>query len=164
MTCDEVSALLADADLLFNADEVTAAIHRLAEEISDELAGSRPILLCVMNGGLIFAGQLLTRLVFPLQIEYIHVSRYGQGTTGGDLVWHARPRLDLTGRAVLVLDDILDEGHTLAAIADYCLRQGACKVLLAVLVDKLHDRKVTPGFKADFTGIESVDRFLFGYV
>jgi hypoxanthine phosphoribosyltransferase len=121
------------------------------------------VLLCVMNGGLIFTGQLLTRLVFPLEIDYVHATRYGHETNGATLQWTVRPQLDLKGRTVLLLDDILDEGVTLAAIADYCRQQGAIKVCMAVLVEKLHLRKVSPGMKADFTGIEVGDRFLFGY-
>jgi hypoxanthine phosphoribosyltransferase len=64
---------------------------------------------------------------------------------------------------VLLLDDILDEGITLDAIAGYCRQQGATRILMAVLVDKRHDRKVSPGFRADFTGMETEDRFLFGF-
>ena len=116
-----------------------------------------------MNGGLIFTGQLLTRLLFPLEVDYVHATRYGHETNGAHLHWTVRPQLDLKDRTVLLLDDILDEGVTLAAIADYCRQQGAEKVLMAALVEKLHLRKVTPGMRADFSGIEVGDRFLFGY-
>jgi len=105
----------------------------------------------------------LTKLVFPLEVDYVHATRYGHETTGAHLNWTAKPRLDLQGRTVLLLDDILDEGVTLAAIADYCRQQGAARVLMAVLVEKLHLRKVTPGMRADFSGLEVGDRFLFGY-
>lgn len=163
MTVDEVNQVLSDADLLADEAEVTAAIGRLALEITDQLKDSRPVLLCIMNGGLIFAGQLLTKLLFPLELDYLHATRYGNETVGADLNWIVRPRLDLKGRTVLLLDDILDEGVTLAAIADYCRRQGAARVLMAVLVEKLHLRKVSPGMRADFSGLEVGDRFLFGY-
>ncbi|MFZ2950429.1 MAG: hypoxanthine-guanine phosphoribosyltransferase, partial [Desulfuromonadaceae bacterium] len=135
----------------------------MAQEITSQLKESCPVLLCVMNGGLIFTGQLLTSLVFPLEVDYVHATRYGHETKGASLQWTVRPQLDLKGRTVLLLDDILDEGVTLAAIADYCRQQGAAEVLMAVLVEKLHLRKVTPGMRADFTGIEVGDRFLFGY-
>jgi hypoxanthine phosphoribosyltransferase len=163
MTADEANQALAEADLLVAGEDVTAAIGRLAGEITTRLAGTNPVLLCVMNGGMIFAGQLLTRLVFPLEFEYCHATRYGQETAGADLDWIVRPRLELRGRTVLLLDDVLDKGITLAAIADYCRHQGAARVLMAVLVDKRHDRKVSPGFRADFTGMETEDRFLFGF-
>jgi hypoxanthine phosphoribosyltransferase len=163
MTINEANRVLAEADLLAGADEVTAAISRLAEEITVRLCEKRPVLICVMKGGLIFSGQLLPRLAFPLELEYVQATRYGQAANGGSITWLARPALDLRGRSVLLLDDILDEGVTLAAIADFCRQQGASEVLTAVLVDKRHSRKVAAGLKADFTGIETEDRFLFGY-
>jgi len=163
MKVTEANKILAEADLLVNESEVAMVIDRLAGEITSQLKNSNPILLCVMNGGLIFTGQLLTRLVFPLEVDYVHATRYGHETNGTHLHWTVRPQLDLKGRTVLLLDDILDEGVTLAAIADYCRQQGATKVLMAVLVEKLHLRKVTPGMHADFCGIDVGDRFLFGY-
>jgi len=163
MNIEKANKVLTEADLLVSEAEVEAAIKRMAQEITSQLEESRPVLLCVMNGGLIFTGQLLTRLVFPLEVDYVHAIRYGHETNGASLQWTVRPQLDLKGRTVLLLDDILDEGVTLAAIAEYCLQQGAAKVMMAVLVEKLHLRKVTPGMRADFTGIEVGDRFLFGY-
>ncbi len=163
MTVDEANRVLAEAELLVDEAGMTAAISRLAAEITARLQTSRPVLLTVMNGGLVFAGQLLTRLLFPLEVGYIHVSRYGHETSGSDITWLARPEIGLAGRSVLLLDDIIDEGVTLATIGDYCRAQGAAQVLTAVLIDKRHDRKVAVGCKADFTGLETADRFLFGY-
>lgn len=163
MKVKEMNQVLSQADLLAGEVEVAAAIGRLATEITEHLKDANPLLLCIMNGGLIFAGQLLTKLVFPLEVDYVHATRYGHEVNGAHLDWTARPRLDLQGRTVLLLDDILDEGVTLAAIANYCRQQGAARVLMAVLVEKLHLRKVTPGMRADFSGLEVGDRFLFGY-
>jgi hypoxanthine phosphoribosyltransferase len=163
MKIKEVNTVLSEADLLVPEADVEEAIRRMAHEITIQLKESDPILLCVMNGGLIFSGQLLTRLAFPLEVDYVHATRYGHETSGRGLNWIVKPQLELKGRTVLLLDDILDEGVTLAAIADHCKQQGAAMVLMAVLVEKLHLRKVTPGMRADFTGIEVGDRFLFGY-
>jgi len=163
MNNDQAYQALREADLLIGEAEVRSAIGRMAHEITERLGESNPVLICVMNGGLIFSGQLLTRLVFPLEIDYIHATRYGHETRGDRLNWIVRPQLDLGGRTVLLLDDILDEGITLAAIAEECRRLGAREVLMAVLVEKLHLRKVTPGMRADFSGLEVGDRFLFGY-
>lgn len=163
MNIEEAGRLLAEGDLLVSESDVAAAIKRMADEMTEELMESNPVLICCMNGGLVFAGQLLTKLVFPLQIDYVHATRYGHKTNGVALDWKVRPQIDLHGRTVVLLDDILDEGVTLAAIADYCHQQGAAKIMMAVLVEKLHLRKVTPGMRADFTGIEVGDRFLFGY-
>ena len=163
MNITEAHKVMAEADLLVAESEVENAIKRMAVEITGQLKESSPVLLCIMNGGLIFTGQILPRLVFPLEVDYVHATRYGHEVNGTNLHWTVRPQLDLHGRTVLLLDDILDEGVTLAGIADYCRQQGAAKVLMAVLVEKLHLRKVTPGMRADFSGIEVGDRFLFGY-
>lgn len=163
MNIEKAHKVLSDADLLVSEAGVEAAIKRMAREITSQLKDTCPVLLCVMNGGLIFTGQILTKLLFPLEVDYIHATRYGHETNGATLQWSVRPQLDLNGRTVLLLDDILDEGVTLAAIADYCRQQGATGVFMAVLVEKLHLRKVVPGMRADFTGIEVGDRFLFGY-
>lgn len=163
MTVEEANRVLAEADLLVGEEELATAIGRMAAEITERLHDRRPLVLCVMNGGLIIAGQILPKLRFPLEIDYGHATRYGDSTEGGGLDWRVMPREDMKGRTVLLLDDILDEGVTLDALARYCREQGAREVLLAVLVEKLHLRKVTPGMRADFSGIEVGDRFLFGY-
>jgi hypoxanthine phosphoribosyltransferase len=163
MNVTDANRVLSEADLLVSESDVAVAINRMAREITEQFKSSNPVLLCIMNGGLIFTGQLLTRLVFPLEIDYVHATRYGHETNGAHLHWTVRPQLNLKGRTVLLLDDILDEGVTLASIAEYCRQQGAAVVSMAVLVEKLHLRKVTPGMRADFTGIEVGDRFLFGY-
>jgi hypoxanthine phosphoribosyltransferase len=159
----EARNVMADADLLITEAEVKSSITRIAKDITADLKESNPLMLCVMNGGMIFGGQLLTQLQFPLEIEYIHATRYGHETRGSALEWIVKPKTDLKGRMVLLLDDILDEGITLAAIADYCRQRGAAAVLMAVLVEKLHLRKVTPGMRADYSALEVGDRFLFGY-
>ena len=162
-TVTEMNQVMAEADCLVNEQQVNDAINNMAKDITGRLQNSNPLLFCVMNGGLILTGQLLTRLKFPLQAEYLHATRYRQETTGGILEWKLRPEADIQGRTVLIVDDILDEGTTLCAIADYCMAHGAKEVLTAVLVDKQHDRKSKPGLRADFTGMNVEDRFLFGY-
>ncbi|MGO1460880.1 MAG: hypoxanthine-guanine phosphoribosyltransferase [Marinobacter sp.] len=162
-TVAEMNQVMAEADCLIDEQQVQTAIQNLADDITDRLEDSNPLLFCVMNGGLIFTGQLLPRLKFAVQAEYLHATRYRQETTGGILEWRIQPDADMKDRIVLIVDDILDEGTTLNAIADYCRAHGAKEVLTAVLVDKQHDRKAYPNLKADFTGLEVEDRFLFGY-
>ncbi|MDC0662238.1 hypoxanthine-guanine phosphoribosyltransferase [Marinobacter sp. SS21] len=162
-TVAEMNQVLADADCLVPESQVHSAIDDMAKAITARLKDSNPLLFCVMNGGLILTGQLLPRLHFPVQAEYLHATRYRQETTGGILEWKLRPEQALQRRTVLIVDDILDEGTTLDAIAEFCRTQGAAEVLTAVLVDKQHDRKARPGLKADFTGLEVEDRFLFGF-
>ncbi|MBZ0335079.1 hypoxanthine-guanine phosphoribosyltransferase [Marinobacter sp. AL4B] len=162
-TVAEMNQVMAEADCLVNDQQVNTAIDNMAKEITDRLKHSNPLLFCVMNGGLILTGQLLPRLNFPVQAEYLHATRYRQETTGGILEWKLQPEADMKDRTVLIVDDILDEGTTLCAIADYCKAHGAREVLTAVLVDKDHNRKAKPDLKADFTGMSVEDRFLFGF-
>lgn len=160
---EEIKRVMAEADCLATPEQVSAALDRMAARISERLAAKNPLCYCVMNGGLVIAGRLLSRLPFPLEVGYLHASRYGHELNGStQLDWRVRPTQDLAGRTVLVIDDILDEGHTLEAIVQYCRDEGAAEVLTAVLVHKLHDRKVRPDIRADFHGLDLADRYLFG--
>jgi len=163
MQYDQAVKVLEEADCLADRATVEAAIDRMADAITASIGKKKPMVFCVMNGGLIFCGQLLTKLLFPLEVGYLHATRYGHATNGGDLEWRALFQADVEGRTVLLVDDILDEGVTLKALVDECLTRGAKKVLTAVLVNKQHERKVVPGYCADFTGLELPDRFVFGY-
>ncbi len=158
---EEARRVAAEADCLYDRTAVERELDRLAAEITARHADSNPVFLVVMTGALIPAGHLLTRLDFPLQVDYIHATRYGSETTGGELHWQTEPGIDFHDREIIVFDDILDEGVTLAAIAEYCRERGAREVFTAVLVEKIHDRK--QGIRADYVGIEVVDRYVFGY-
>jgi hypoxanthine phosphoribosyltransferase len=160
VTPAEARRLLAEAELVCPEATVQAAIGRLAAEITAALAEANPLVLTVMNGGLFFAGQLLPKLNFPLECDYLHVTRYGAATAGGALQWLAQPRTPLAGRSVLVLDDILDAGVTLAAIRDKLLAADAARCLVAVLCEK--DTGQTKPLAADFTGVRLPNRFVFG--
>lgn len=158
----DLQAVLARSDLLYDRAELEAAIDRMAAEISKVLKGQQPIYVTVLTGGLITAGMLAPRVDVDLDFDYVHVTRYHGGTSGGDLYWKARPRHDFKDRVVLFVDDILDEGHTLEALKKYALEQGARAVYVAVLVRKDHDRCV-PGIQADFVGLTVPDRYVFGF-
>jgi hypoxanthine phosphoribosyltransferase len=161
MTPAELNALRASADCIVRPEEMDAVYARMAHEITRELSSALPLVLCVMNGGLIPAGKLLARMSFPLEIDYIHASRYAGATTGGVLQWKRHPETLLAGRQVLVIDDILDEGHTLVAIRNWCLAGGAERVWLAAPVEKEHDRKA-PDIRCDYVGLSVPDRYIFG--
>jgi len=154
-------ALLENAKLIHSSEVVEASITRLSQEITLALKDSVPIAICVMGGGIVFAGQLLTKLAFPLEIDYVHASRYQNEIVGKALIWKALPKLDLTNRTVLLIDDILDEGITLKAIQEKCLSLGASKVLSAVLVEK--DLTHTKPIAADFVGLQVPNCYVFGY-
>lgn len=158
----EIAATLKRAECLYSEQEIKLALNRLATDLQLKLADTNPVLLCVMNGALIITAQLAIRLSFPMQIDSLQISRYRETTQGGGIEWRKKPGIPLRGRTVLIIDDILDEGHTLASILDYCRMQGAHEVLSAVLVEKKHDRK-HPKAKADFVGLTVCDRYVFGY-
>ena len=154
--------VLENAELLYTAEEVDLAIEEIGAAISKKLNGSNPLILPVMIGGLILAGRLIPKLNFPLQIDYIHATRYRGNTSGSDLKWFKKPEKSLQDRTVLLIDDILDEGITLAAIIEYCYEAGAEKVLTAVLAEKILT-KDKPLKSADFTALSVPDRYVFGY-
>lgn len=162
MDKETLNAVFGRSSQLFSEAEVEKALDQMALEISDQLCEKDPILLCVMNGGLITTGKLATRLDFPLQLDYLHATRYRGETTGSDLQWQKHPSLNLEGRVVLIIDDIFDEGATLDAIVNYCSDGGAAEVFTAVLTDKQHDRKLTT-LRADFVGLKIPDEYVFGY-
>ena len=153
-------AFLEDSDLIASAEEVQAAVRRVASEIEQRLSTAYPMVLAVMGGAVVFAGQLLPQLRFPLDFDYIHASRYGAATRGAGVDWKVSPPGLVKDRVVLVLDDILDHGETMKAIRERLLGLGAREFYSAVLVDKtLAMRKP---LKADFVGLPIPDRFVFG--
>lgn len=157
----EAQAVMRDADCLHNAEVVEQALGRMATEINRDMAGGDVIVICVMNGGLVTAGALLPRLAFPLRVDYMHASRYRERTSGDELHWKVEPSQSLVGKDVLIVDDILDEGHTLDAILQFCQQLSPASVRAAVLVEKLHDRGVRP--PVDYIGLTVPDRYVFGY-
>lgn len=151
------------ASCLYTKEQVDAALDRMASEMNEVLAEKNPIILCVMIGGLVPVGNLLPRLDFPMELHYVHATRYRGEIRGGDLHWKASPTFSIEGRVVVVIDDILDGGLTLAAILNYCHEHGAGEVYSAVLVDKHHVRENGGTEKADFTGLTVDDHYIFGY-
>jgi hypoxanthine phosphoribosyltransferase len=162
MTSVSFEEALASADLLFGREQLDIEIVRMGREIDRTLAGERPVFLTVMHGALVFAGQLALSIRTDLEFDYVHATRYRGQTSGSDLHWLRRPEVPLQGRTVLLVDDILDEGHTLKAVRDACLEMGAKRVLLAVLCTKLHGRRAH-GIEADFNGVDLPDRYVFGF-
>jgi hypoxanthine phosphoribosyltransferase len=160
MVAEEAWKILNSAELVCDAQTVRGSIERLGRDITGRLATRNPLVLVVMRGGVFFAGQLLPLLRFPLELDYVHASRYGNETTGGFLEWKSLPPQSVRGRCVLVLDDILDAGETLAAIREHLVSAGADTCFLAVLTEK--DTGRAKPVKADFIGLTVPNRYLFG--
>lgn len=150
------------SDVLFEHAILEAAIARIGREIDTALDGERAVFLTIMQGGLIFAGQLALAMRTDVEFDYVHATRYRSGTEGHALKWLRKPQVSLKGRTVLLVDDILDEGHTLFAVREACLAMGAHRVWVATLCNKQHDRRV-PGLVPDFHGVDVPDRYVYGF-
>lgn len=164
LTIEQVREMTARAHCLCTPEQVQTALKKMAQQITETLADKTPLFLCVMNGAIIPMGQLITLLNFPLQLNYIHASRYHGKVVGqNELTWIAKPRIPLKDRHVVIVEDILDTGLTLAGIVEYCSSQGASHVYTAAMVDKDHPRSPGGIQRTDFTGVYLPDKFLIGY-
>ncbi len=158
----EAEAVLAQADCLHDAQAVQDAYDRLARAIGAHYAGRNPLLLCVMIGGLAPTAEITRRLTLPFELDYLHATRYRGTTQGGGLVWKRQPDARrIENREVLVIDDILDEGHTLVAIRQALQGFAPASLQVAVLVEKLHNRRAARAH-AEFIGLQVEDRYVFG--
>jgi hypoxanthine phosphoribosyltransferase len=159
----DIKDIFNQAKCLYTREQIDAALDVMAQKISDQLANKNPIFLCVVIGGIVPLGNLLPRLDFPLEVDYVHATRYRGETQGGELHWKAEPTCNLANRTVVVVDDILDSGLTLAEVMQYCRDKGAADVYSAVLVDKAEARQPGGIESADFIGVNVENVFVFGY-
>ncbi|WP_298635474.1 hypoxanthine-guanine phosphoribosyltransferase [uncultured Umboniibacter sp.] len=161
MAASEAVDLMGQAECLFDHQTVCGAIERLAAALNRDFTDKQPVVLVVMTGGAIVAGHLLPQLSFPLELDYIHATRYQGKMTGEKVRWLVQPQISLIGRDVLIVDDIHDVGLTLGEINSYCLERGANSVTSAVLLLKNHPRKAS--VPCDYHALEVGDRFVFGF-
>lgn len=160
---EQINEVFENATLLFSIEDINKALDNMAKGIDEELRDKNPVIICVMIGGLVPVGNLLMRLHFPLEVDYVHATRYHGEMSGGSLHWKVKPSIDLQDRTVLVVDDILDGGITLAEILVEIKAMGAKEVYSAVLVDK-YEKRVAGGLQhADYVGLQVDDHFIFGY-
>jgi hypoxanthine phosphoribosyltransferase len=159
----DLAHALQNSALLWDQAQIDAAVEDIAGQIREDYeGGERPVYLTLMHGGMLFAANLALRVGIDLEFDYLHATRYRGAITGSGLAWLHRPQLALQGRRVLIADDILDEGHTLKAVRDWCEDQGASEVRIAVLCVKNHDRRVE-GIDADYIALEVPDAYVYGY-
>lgn len=156
-------ALLDNAEEIFDAAAVQQAVRNVADTLNERFAHDDefPLVLGVMGGAVVFTGHLLPQLTFPLEFDYIHVSRYGDEDRGGEVVWKVVPRSNVSGRTVIVVDDILDEGETLAHVKQRLLDMGAREVVIAVFADKAIGK--TKPIHPDIVGLTIPNRFVVGF-
>ncbi len=161
LSSDEAKRILGTAEQIFSANVVSQTVKRMAEDITMELSDEYPLVLSVMGGAVVFTGQLLPLLEFPLNFDYLHVSRYNNEIRGGEINWKVAPHENVRDRVVLVLDDVLDEGITLAAIRDWIMAQGAAAFYSAVFAEK--DIGRPKPISASFVGVVLPNRYAFGF-
>lgn len=159
---EQIEKIYKESECIFEEHHVKDAISRMAAEMRSNLASTHPVFLVVMKGAAVFAGQLLPKLDFPLEVDYVHATRYQGEMEAKELVWRVKPQTELKGRVVVILDDVMDEGCTLMAIQELCHSSGAQRVELAVLIDKSSPKRVSME-KSRYIGLNAPDRFLFGY-
>ena len=163
MLPEHIRDVFAKASCLYSKSEIDSALDHMSTAISYQLAHTNPVFLCVVVGGIVPLGNLLPRLDFPLEVDYVHATRYQNSTRGKELIWKSYADIDLSDRTVVVVDDILDGGITLNSIVQYCHSQNAKEVFSAVLVDK-HDARLPEGLpEADFCGLRVDNHYVFGY-
>ena len=161
LSSKEARQILDTAEQIYSAEVVTETLQRMAADITDKLSGQYPLVLSVMGGAVVFTGQLLPLLEFPLSFDYLHVSRYNDKIKGGKVDWKVVPHTSVKDRVVLVLDDILDEGITLASIRERIIESGAKAFYSAVFANKAINK--SKPIKADFVGVTLPDRYVFGF-
>lgn len=160
MTAEQARELWANSEEIVSAQAVQQSLDRMAREITDKMGDRFPLVLSVMGGAVVFTGMLLPKLEFPLEFDYIHLSRYNNKTVGGEMQWRVAPRESVKDRTVLVLDDILDEGETMAAIRQRIMDMGAREFYAAVLCEKTLAK--SKPMHPDFCGFTVPDRYVFG--
>jgi len=163
MSCsvEEDRTVQSNAQCCHDIKAINGALDSIPKDITGQFSDKNPLVLCVMNGGLITTAQLILRLNFPLQYDYIHATRYRGKIRGDELQWISEPSVSLQNRHVIVVDDIFDEGITLSKIVEYCQPKNVASVTTMVLVNKIHNRKHGPD--PDYIGVEVDDRYVFGY-
>ena len=156
---DDVNA---NSTCLFTLAQVEQSLLGIVQDITKDLADKRPVVMGVMRGALAMLGYMLPRLPFYMEVDYVHASRYQKKLVPGELLWLHEPHINLEGRYVLLVDDILDQGLTLKAIAEKCYALGACEVKIAVLCKK-NIAGFEPAIAADYIALEVPDAYIFGY-
>lgn len=163
MTQDRIKQTLQTADCLYNAFEVETALSQMASQMNIILANSCPIFLCMVMGAIVPLGNLLPKLNFPLELDYLHATRYADRVTGGSVEWLAEPKKNLKDRVIVLFDDILDGGITIKAAMEHVRSKQPEKIYSAVLIDKEEARLKEGLQQADFVGLKAPNRYLFGY-
>lgn len=160
---NKAQQIINNSTVLYSESQLAAIIDQMAVTIDAEIKDELPVFLTVMNGGMMFAAELTKRLKNPIICDYIHASRYGDAFYGGThITWYRQPKQQLiSGKTIYIIDDILDEGHTIAEIKRFLLNIGAktCKVVVLINKEIGKDKPIY----ADHVGLNAPNHFLFGF-
>ena len=159
----EAEELLKNSTVLYNKEQIESAISKIVNEIEFDIGDEIPLFLTIMNGGMFFSSILLQQIKKPFILDYIHASRYGNESFGSShIAWYRQPNADdVNGRNVYIVDDILDEGHTLFEVNRFILGLGAKSCKQIVMVDKVINKDKP--ISAQFVALSAPNKFLFGY-
>ena len=157
--------LLKKTELVFSTEQVQAAVAKVANELNERFnyveSDTFPLFLGVMGGSVVFTGQLLPQLTFPMEFDFLHVSSYGTDDHGNEVIWKVIPRRNVMNRVIVVLDDVLDDGETLFQVQKRLIEMGAAKVILVVLGEKHTGTKKQ--VLVDHVGMPLPNKFLVGF-
>ena len=149
--------------VLLTEEEVDRRIGEIAEQISKDYAGQEVHLICILKGGVFFTCELAKRLTVPVTMDFMSVSSYGGGTESSGIVKLVKD-LDesLEGKNVLIVEDIIDSGSTLAYLIDVLNQRKPAEIRLCTLLDK-PERRVKKQVKVDYVCFTIPDEFVVGY-
>ncbi len=148
--------------VLLSPAAIDDLVAGLAARLERDYAGRRPLLMGVLTGAVVFVADLVRRLQTPLELDFLSVSSYGQqAVRGAELRWEKTPTLPLAGRHVIVVEDIVDTGETLAELLAWCRQQGPASLACCALLNK-PDRR-TAELQVDYLGCDIPDEFVVGY-
>ncbi len=143
-----------DAGLLLESEVALAVNQPIKKEV---------VVLCVMNGGMVFCAHLLPLLNFPLQFDALQISRYGDKDIGGALRWLKKPTIELRNKHLLIIDDLIDEGVSLTEVFNYCEGENPASTKVAVLLNKETTRRAPEAITPNYIGLSIPDEFIFGF-
>lgn len=147
--------------VLVTERQIDEAVNELAAQLTDEVGDRDPLLVGVLIGAFVFMADLVRALDFPLEVDFLNASSYGDGTDPGALEIVSDLTCDVAGRDVVIVDDICDTGQTLRALVLMLRDRGAASVRSCCLLDKPERR--TCDFEPDYVGVSIPDRFVVGY-
>ena len=162
---ERAKELLKKTEVVFTTEQVQAAVTKVANELNERFnyveSDTFPLFLGVMGGSVVFTGQLLPQLTFPMEFDFLHVSSYGTEDHGNEVIWKVIPRRNVMNRVIVVLDDVLDDGETLFQVQKRLIEMGAAQVILVVFGEKHTGTKKQ--VQVDHIGMPLPNKFLVGF-